>query len=94
MLLIAAFTLLGSAYAEGTAAPRAVSRNPVKFFNYTQIFKNTYELSGTADNTDVRTGSPWSNDKKRKMFDHARGIELSMLFDDRAFVKPGDQLLH
>src|SRR5262245_7944029 len=29
--------LVGSSYAEGTDAPRAVSRNPVKFFNYTQI---------------------------------------------------------
>jgi len=82
----AAFTLIGSAYAEGTAAPRAVSRNPVKFSNFTQIFKNTYELTGTANETEVRTGSPWSNDKKRKMFDHAKSIELSMLFGVRSEV--------
>jgi hypothetical protein len=80
----AAFTLISSAYAEGTPAPRAVSRNPVKFFNYTQIFKNTYEISGTADATTARTGSAWSNDKKRKSFDHARNIEMSMLFGLRA----------
>lgn len=72
--------LLNSAYAEGTAAPSAVSRNPVKFSNYTQIFKDTYELTGTADATEARTGNPWSNDKKRKMFDHARGIEMGILF--------------
>lgn len=72
--------LIGSAYAEGTDAPRAVSRNPTKFSNYTQIFKDTYELTGTADETEVRTGSPWSNDKKRKTFDHARAIEWSMMF--------------
>lgn len=72
--------LLGSAFAEGTSAPRAVSRNPVKFFNYTQIFKDTYELSGTADQTMARTGDAWSNDKKRKMFDQARAIEMSILF--------------
>lgn len=77
-------TLIGSAYAEGTGAPRAVSRNPTKFFNYTQIFKNTYELTGTADHTTFRTGDPWSNDKKRKSYDHSRDIEMSCLFGQRA----------
>src|SRR4249919_1191555 len=61
--------LIGSAYAEGTDAPDAVSRNPLKYFNYTQIFKNTYELTKTTDVTHLRTGDAWSNDKKRKMFD-------------------------
>jgi hypothetical protein len=79
-------TLIGSSYAEGTGAPRAVSRNPIKFFNYTQIFKNTYELTGTADHTEARTGSPWSNDKKRKAYDHSRDIELSILFGRRSEV--------
>jgi hypothetical protein len=73
-------TLIGSAYAEGTAAPDSVSRNPIKFSNYTQIFKNTYELSGTADETRTRTGNAWSNDKKRKSFDHARDIENSLMW--------------
>jgi len=82
-------TLLGSAYAEGTAAPRAVSRNPVKFSNYTQIFKDSYELTRTADATRARTGSAWSNDKKRKMFDHSKAIELSFLFG-RAAETTGD----
>ena len=82
-------TLIGSSYAEGTGAPKAVSRNPIKFFNYTQIFKNTYELTGTADHTKVRTGDPWSNDKKRKAYDHARDIELSILFG-RRFEGTGD----
>lgn len=82
-------TLIGSAYAEGTGAPRPVSRNPIKFSNYTQIFKNTYELTGTANETDVRTGNPWSEDKKRKMFDHSRDIETSILFG-RAAETVGD----
>lgn len=82
-------TLIGSSYAEGTSAPTAVSRNPVKFNNYTQIFKNTYELTATADETRARTGSAWSNDKKRKSFDHARDIEMAMLWG-RAFETTGD----
>ena len=72
--------LVGSAYAEGGTAPRAVSRNPVKFNNYIQIFKNSYEITGTANATRARTGEAWSNDKKRKMFDHARDIEMAFIF--------------
>lgn len=72
--------LIGSAYAEGTGAPRAVSRNPIKYSNFTQIFKDTYELTGTVTETYARTGDPWSNDKKRKMWDHARGIEEALIY--------------
>lgn len=73
-------TLLGSAFAEGTGAPPAVSRNPIMYTNYTQIFKDTYELTGTTTETFARTGDAWSNDKKRKMFDHARAIEMAILW--------------
>lgn len=73
-------TLIGSAYAEGTGAPRATARNPLKFKNYTQIFKDTYELTGTADKTRTRTGPAWSEDKKKKMWDHSQKIEFSILF--------------
>lgn len=76
--------LIGSAYAEGTSEPRAASRNPVKFLNYTQIFKEAYEITGTADATRARTGNAWSNDKKRKAFDHARAIEWSIMFGRKA----------
>ncbi len=76
--------LIGSSYAEGTDAPSAVSRNPIKYSNFTQIFKNTYELTKTTDVTKFRTGDPWSNDKKRKMFDHARGIEMAIIFGQKS----------
>lgn len=72
--------LMASAYAEGTAAPEATSRNPVKYTNYVQIFKDSYEITGTVDATTFRTGDPWSNDKMRKMFDHSRAIEWSIMF--------------
>lgn len=82
-------SLISSAYAEGTGAPRAVSRNPIEYFNYTQIFKDTYELTGTTTETFARTGDAWSNDKKRKMWDHARAIEFSILWG-RAAQTTGD----
>lgn len=72
--------LISSAYAEGSAAPDAVSRNPLKYTNYIQTLKDSYEITGTVEVTNFRTGDPWSNDKKRKMHDHARAIEWSMMF--------------
>ena len=86
----AGLTLVGSSYSEGTSAPRAVSRNPIKFQNYIQIFKDTYELTGTATETFARTGNAWSNDKKRKMFDHARAIEMALLFNPASIEVTGD----
>lgn len=79
-------TVIGSAYAEGTGVPRAVSRNPLKYNNYIQIFKDTYELTGTADNTETRTNNNYSEDKKRKMFKHSEDIELSIMFGRKAEV--------
>lgn len=76
--------LISSAYAEGTAAPEATSRNPTKFNNLVQIFKDSYEITGTVEATKFRTGDPWSNDKMRKMFDHSRAIEWSIMFGRRS----------
>lgn len=77
-------TVIGSAYAEGTGVPRAVSRNPIKNNNYIQIFKDTYELTGTADETNTRTNNGYSEDKKRKVFKQASDIEWSMMFGRKA----------
>lgn len=73
-------TLISSAYAEGTGTPPATSRNPIKYSNYIQIFKDTYELTGTADKTKTRTNNNYSTDKKRKSFKHAQDIEWSIMF--------------
>ena len=72
--------LMGSAYAEGADAANATSRNPIKYTNYCQIFKTSYEITKTALKTYARTGKVESNDKKRKVFDHSRQLELAMMF--------------
>jgi len=74
---------IGSAYEEGTGSPDASNRNPTKKYNYTQIFKTTYDITGTAEQTNIRTGDPVKNDKKRKMFDHAVAMEQAFLFGYR-----------
>ena len=73
-------TKIGNAHEEGARAPKATTRNPTKRVNYCQIFRTVYNLTNTATKTRLRTGDPVKNDKKRKMFDHARDMELSFLF--------------
>ena len=77
-------TKLGSAFAEGTGEAQASTRNPMKYFNYTQIFKTTYEMTRTASQTKTRTGDPVKNDKKRKVFDHSTKIEMQLMFGRRS----------
>lgn len=80
---------VGSSHAEGTSEPRAASRNPTKYFNYTQIFKTTYDVTGSAAATKVRTGDTLKNERKRKAFDHSRDLEFSLLFG-RRYETTGD----
>lgn len=72
-------TKVGNAFAEGTGAPTASSRNPTKLFNYAQIFKTIYDVTNTVDMTTARTGNVLQNDKKRKMFDHSIAMEWAFL---------------
>lgn len=84
-------TKIGSTFEEGTAAPRAATRNPIKYHNFTQIFKTTYELTNTAKATNTRTGDPVRNDKKRRAFDHARDIEMALIHGIRNETAAGPE---
>ena len=75
---------VGTAFAEGTAEPQSTTRNPLKFYNYTQIFKTSYELTKTAEVTRARTGDVRKNDKKRRSFDHAKDLEMALLWGVRS----------
>lgn len=73
-------TKLGNAFAEGTGAPTATSRNPTKYFNLAQIFKTTYDITNTTLKTRYRTGDPLRNDKQRKMWEHSASLERQFLW--------------
>lgn len=79
-------TRIGSAFEEGSNKANASTQNPTKFSNYAQIFKKSYEITGTAEETKARTGDPLKNDKKRKMFHLAADMELAFLFGKKAEV--------
>ena len=82
-------TKIGTTFAEGTRSPSHASRNPVKYNNYTQIFKTTYEVTRTASKTHARTGDLLKNERKRKMFDHSRDIEFALMFGQKSEVTSG-----
>lgn len=77
-------TKIGSTNQEGNTAPDATTQNPTKYFNYTQIFRTSYEITETAKNTRARTGDALKNDKKRRMFDHSASIEYAILFGKKS----------
>ena len=72
-------TKIGSAFQEGSNAPDSVTSNPTKLTNYCQIFKTTFEITNTVKETSFRTGDPKKNDRKRKMFDHSRDLEMAFM---------------
>jgi len=76
-------TKLGTAFAEGTPAADVTGRNPALNYNYTEIFKTTVEQTRTATQTELRTGDSWTNDKKRRAFDHSVDLEMAFLFGKR-----------
>lgn len=48
--------VVGSAYEEGSLSPSGVQLDPVKQYNYTQIFRTAVEFTRTASKTRLRTG--------------------------------------
>ncbi len=79
-------TKIGTAFAEGTDAPNANSRNPSELKNFCQIFKSTIDITETARKTKLRTGDLEKNEKKRKMFDHSRDMEMAFWFGRRSLT--------
>lgn len=75
-----ALTGLGTAFPENSTAPAPISRNPTKYRNYAQIFRTNFGISNTADRTKFRTGNAYKNDKRRATYEHARNIEMQLLF--------------
>lgn len=74
---------VGNAQSEGNRSIASSSTNPVKFYNYTQIFKTPYQISKSDLETKKRTGDPKKNEQKRKSFQHAEKIEQALFWGRR-----------
>ncbi len=72
--------LLGSANAEGATSRTPVNTTKTKVYNYTQIFRTPFEVTGTLNSTDMHTGNQLQFQRFKRGVDHALQIERSFWF--------------
>lgn len=77
------FLIVGTAYEEGSARPVGINYDPTKRFNYTQIFRSNLEITGTAAETNLRTGDQVREAKREALLYHGVEIEKAFLFGEK-----------
>lgn len=77
-------TIIGSAYEEGSFAPSGVNYDPTEIFNYTQIFRNSLEMTRTASKTRLRTEDQVKEAKRECLEMHSIDIERALWFSKRS----------
>lgn len=76
---------VGNAFEEGSVRPQALSINPVSVTNYTQIFRNTWGITGTVDATQVIAGDTTASENKQDCAAlHASDIEKALFFGQKS----------
>lgn len=75
--------LAGFADQEGGTSPSPISFDPTVDFNYTQIFKTAISVSGTLQNTYLRTGNKEQEQVTKALKMHMSDIERAMFFGRR-----------
>ena len=77
----------GSAHAEGALIPEAITYDPRKWMNYTQIFRNSLDITRTAKLTRLRTGPEYQRQK-------AHCLELHSVEQEKAYLfgTPSEQI--
>lgn len=86
-------TVVGSAYEEGSSAPSGIAYDPTDQFNYTQIFRNSLEMTETARRTRLRTGDQVREAKREALQYHNAEIERAAWFGVRAETTLGGRPL-
>lgn len=82
---------IGTAQEEGSAAPQAIVNLGYPLFNYTQIFRNTWNVTGTAKAVQYHTGSQVAKTQRDCALFHAEDIERAILFGKKSLgVKNGN----
>ena len=72
--------ITGYAAQEGGTSPTAISFDATVATNYTQIFRTAFQVSGTLQNTYLRTGPKMAEAKRKALKLHMIDIERSMFF--------------
>lgn len=73
--------IIGTSQVEGAASPTARTQNPTKVDNYTQIFRESVEASGSwMSSSNMSTPHDWPYQHKKKAIEHLKEIEYTGLF--------------
>jgi len=72
--------IVGNSNTEGGSSPDAVSYDVTKIYNYTQIWKDTLEITRTMKMTKLRTGDAYKRLKQRTLELHSIGMEKSAIW--------------
>jgi hypothetical protein len=79
------FYQVGNAFEESSLRPNALQVNPVRITNLTQIFRNTWALSGSAQATQVIAGeSTVAENRQDCAAFHAADIEKALFFSEKS----------
>jgi hypothetical protein len=73
--------VIGSAYSEGDGVSDAITYDPTIVSNYTQIFRNVFDITGTASATRIRYGDGQFQKEARR-----EALELHSIEMERAFL--------
>lgn len=71
---------IGTAFEEGSSMPVAKANIGYPVFNYTQIFRNKWDVTGTAGAVQFLTGNKVAKNKKDAANFHAEDIERSSIW--------------
>jgi len=72
-----AFKIIGNINPEGGEMPDAIAQDPVKVYNYTQIFRTPLSITRTARKTRLRTGDQYQKAKAEALEMHSWEMELA-----------------
>ncbi|MFA6972956.1 MAG: DUF5309 family protein, partial [Gallionella sp.] len=75
--------IIGNINAEGAVMPTGITTDPVKLYNYTQIFRSPVSITRTARKTRLRTGDAYKEMKREALEMHSIEMEKAFLFGVR-----------
>lgn len=76
---------VGNAFEEGSVRPNALNINPVRITNLTQIFRNTWGITGTVKETQVIAGDTNQAESRQDCAGfHAADIEKALFFGQKS----------
>lgn len=78
------FQRIGTAYEESSDKPTAMVNLGIAKFNYTQIFRNVWDVSGTAQAVSYHTGSVVAKNRADASLFHSEDMEKALWWGSKA----------